>query len=208
MKNIYIIIGILFSINCSAQNKQIKIMDQDFIFKNLHIDSLSRDVIEVYRDGKKILTHTAFAEDGDCSSISYEIGSYKISGNQILFYTYWTAADRQGLLIYPSGVRKQIYNVMEDGKIKLSEAKIYMEEIIDWDNRSDLAFLHKAVLNDNEKELFAGYKKTIETMYKATFVTGVEKQLLISEVKKNLKKKISSETKDWKNYYGTNVNML
>ena len=91
----------------------------------------SSKFLTIYRDKKKILTHTIFKTDGDCSSINIELGNYKINGNQIIFYTYWAAADRQNIALFPFGFRKQIFVTDEKGKLTKLDAKIFIENYVD-----------------------------------------------------------------------------
>jgi hypothetical protein len=76
MKTKLIIISILFNLNCLAQTKMVEINRHIVEFKQLHIDSLSEDIVAIYRNNQKLLTHTIRREDGDCSSEQLELGTY------------------------------------------------------------------------------------------------------------------------------------
>lgn len=189
----------LISAFAFGQNKTIKINHQNFEFKTLKSDDSLLKTVEISRNNNKILTHTLYQEDGDCSSIQIELGNYEVKNSEIIFYTYWAAADLQGLLSYPFGFRKQIYSLNNSGKLKLTKAEIYIEDNV---NEKGISYLKSTPKTKAEKELFTKYINAIEQKYKANFVNGKEKIALQKEVKKALEKEVQIATKDWKMTYG------
>lgn len=190
----------LISAFAFGQNKTIKINHQNFEFKTLKSDDSLLKTVEISRDKNKILTHTLHQKEGDCSGIQIELGNYEVKNSEIIFYTYWAAADLQGLLSYPFGFRKQIYSINNSGKLKLTKAEIYSEDNV---NQIEIPDLKSAPKTKTEKELFTKYINAIEQKYKANFVHGKEKIALQKEVKKALEKEIQTATKDWKMTYGS-----
>ena|SRR6218665_1450324 len=196
---------ILFT-KTSGQNKnKNKIINQrNFEFRHIKTDNTSLQKVEIFRDKKKILTHTLYNDDGDCSSIQIELGNYKIIKHQLIFYTYWIAADRQGLLVYPFGFRKQTYSLKNTAKIKLIESEIYIENYVNDTKLKGMLYLNSNPKTKKENNLLNNYIKAIESKYNGKFVLGEEKKKLQKEVKKALKNEISSNTKNWKEIYGQN----
>ncbi|MEG0482012.1 MAG: hypothetical protein RR569_02770 [Acinetobacter sp.] len=195
-----------------APSQPIKINQTYFEFKTIQSDDDSTKELLLYQNNEKILSHTLYSNTGDCSSTQIELGTYAIHHNQITFYTYWAAADRQGLLIYPFGVRKQTYIVNALGKLKQSSAVIYIEDNIsaaqaDDSHLQDLSFLYHPPENLKQRQALKNYVKTIESFYKARFVTGKEKQHLFNEVKAKLAQPIQFETEGWEEEFGSNAKM-
>lgn len=186
-----------------GQNKTIKINHQDFELKILKSEDSLLKTLEISRDNGKILTHTLYQEDGDCSSIQIEIGNYEVKNNQIIFYSYWAAADLQGLLSYPFGFRKQIYSVNNEGKLRLRNSEIYIEDKIGNIENDIVLPLKSNPKTKAEKELLAKYINAIEQKHNTKFVMGIEKAALEKEVRKSLEKEIQTATKDWKTTYGS-----
>ncbi len=178
-----------------------------------NIDSTDEDglkMLNLYRNDKKILTHTIFKREGDCSSINIELGNYKLSENKIVFYSYWAATDRQNIAMFPFGFRKQTYLIQDSRKIIKLEAEIFIEDNIErtvgkeiyygehdtWKHKG-LAFIYKMPQNNFEKKAKEDYIKSVEKMYNATFVFGNKKQVLEREVRKELKQEIDLYTNEW-----------
>jgi hypothetical protein len=167
-------------------------------------------ILTVYRDKQKLLTHTIYKNDGDCSSVSIELGNYKISGNEVIFYSYWASADRQGLILMPFGFRKQIFRLDDNNKLQIKENKIYIEDYIDktvgkenfYENQNTTRHIGRIYLNELPKtnyQLIArnDYIKSIEKIYKAKFVLENERELLEDEVRNVLKAEIALNTDSW-----------
>ncbi len=193
----------LISTFAFGQNRSVKINHENFEFINLKTDSTSLLTIDIFRKNKKILSHTLYNEDGDCSSIQVELGAYEIKGNQIIFYTYWVAADLQGYLLYPFGFRKKVFSVNNAGKLKLIKAEIYIEDAINDVALKEIPNLQKNPKTKTEKELLAKYINAVEQKYNAHFVNYKEKNTLQKEVRKKLEKEIQTVTKDWEKNYGS-----
>ena len=114
----------------------------------------------------------------------------------------------QGILTYPFGFRKQIYNVSTNGNLSLAKATIYIEEdYINNKKQEGLKFLNIKAKNRSEEQLLQNYKATVEKKYHSEFVDGKEKELLMKEVRQKLQQEILTETKDWKETYGSNAKM-
>lgn len=200
MKRKIFLLIFLISAFSFGQNKTMKLNHQDFEFKTLKSDDSLLKTVEIFRNKNKILTHTLYQEDGDCSSIQIELGNYEIKNSQIIFYTYWVVADLQGILSYPFGFRKQIYSPNNSGKLKLTKSEIYIEDNV---NQRGIFYLKSTPKTKAEKELLTQYINTIEQKHDANFVNGKEKIALQKEVKKALEKEIQTATKDWKTIYGS-----
>ena len=167
-------------------------------------------ILTVYRDKKKLLTHTIYKNDGDCSSVSIELGNYKVSGKEITFYSYWASADRQGLILMPFGFRKQIYRLDENNKLQIKENKIYIEDYVDktvgkekfYEEQNTIRHIGRIYLNELPKTNFQliarnDYINSIEKIYKAKFVLEKEREVLEDEVRSELKAEIALNTDGW-----------
>ena len=120
MKQINLIITIFLFINFGFSQTQKKVINGiEFKIVTISIDENEQtEFIELYRNNKKILTHTLSEFDGDCSSENIELGTYEIMDSNLIFYSYWASGDRMMKNIYPFGFRKQTYSINEKGFIK------------------------------------------------------------------------------------------
>lgn len=215
--NILIFLLILSPLNTFAQTQKVEINGVPFSFINIKLDTTygaEKETIELYRKGKKLLTHTLFKEEGDCSSTHIQLGSYKIIGNNIIFYSFWAAADKMPDSILPFGFRQQTYAVDSLGALKLIDAKIYIETSIATDNKNfleengwkhkGLQYLNKKTSSKFEQKLIADYVKNAEKEYNASFVFNLEKEALEKKVRNILKEEIKIHTQNWeaKEVYG------
>ncbi|WP_151801948.1 hypothetical protein [Acinetobacter guillouiae] len=198
-----------------AETQNIQINQNNFELKTVmnedEADFLRKD-IELYRNNQKLLTHTIYSTTGDCSILQIELGDYEVKDNKIIFYSYWASGDRQGLWTYPYGVRKQTYTVDAKGKVKLVSAVLYVEDILGDPLSTNpdeeyLQFLHTAPKTKQHQRALNEYIQTMQSDYKGRFVHGQERARLIQEVKSKLAKQIATETKGWKEQFGTNVRM-
>lgn len=201
---------LFLSISVFGQKEEIKINGILFSFKQISLDTLDsakHKVVELYRDSDKLLSHVIFKEEGDCSSFHIQVGSYKVVGNKIIFYTYWASTDRMPGAILPFGFRKQQYSVDSLGFLKLVESKIYIENYVaskhknyminnGWKHKG-LKYLNEPVKNKYEKRLLDDYTKNIENKFNAKFVFNKEKEDLEKEVRNNLKDEIEEYTGNW-----------
>ncbi|WP_228256303.1 hypothetical protein [Acinetobacter wuhouensis] len=207
MKIFKLVLILLMFGTVAAQAKTLSINQQRFEIKTTHGETdegFEQDNLELYRGDKKLLTHTQRLSTGDCSILTIEVGDYDIKGNQLIFYTYWAASDRQGLWAYPYGVRKQIYTVNDKGGVDLTSAVIYVE---DYNSEGDpqeidaekeyLQFLHTAPKNQQQRQALNHYMQSMQTRYKARFVSGKERTQLIQEVERRLAPQIKTETQSW-----------
>ena len=212
MKNnslIYIIF-LAFSITAFGQKEEIEINGVIFSFNLVKLDTLEsaeNKVVELYRGSKRLLTHTIFKEEGDCSSIHIQLGKYKVVGNKITFYSYWASTDRMPVSILPFGFRKQQYSVDSLGFLKLVESKIYMENFVTSKNKNyfenngwkhkGIKYLNKSPKNEYEQRLLKDYTQNIKNEYKAEFVFNEAKEELEKEVRNNLKEEIKIRVESW-----------
>ncbi len=193
-----------------GQNKEVEINGGKFLFKLVKLDTLEsadNEIVELYRNGKKLLTHTISEEIGDCSSIHIQLGSYNVEGNYIIFYSYWAATDRMPGSILPFGYRAQKYFVDSSGKLKLSNAKIYIENYVATENKNyleengwkhkGLKFLTEQPKNEYEEKLLEDYIQNIQKEYNADFVLNREKDELEKRVRNNLAEEIKMRTENW-----------
>ena len=190
---------VLMMFGTVAQAKSFKINQHNFEIKTI-LSETEQDSFELYRENQKLLTHIKHLWTGDGSISSIEIGDYDIKGNQLIFYTYWASGDTQGLWAYPYGVRKQIYTVNAKGGVDLTTAVIYVE---DYNSEGDpqeidaekeyLQFLHTAPKNQQQRQALNHYIQSMQTRYKARFVSGKERAQLIQEVEGRLAFQIKEE---------------
>lgn len=193
-----------------GQKNAVEINGLEFLFKQVKVDTLEsggNEIVELYRNGKKLLTHTMFEEFGDCSSIHLKLGKYEVKGNSIVFYSYWAATDRMPGTILPFGFREQIYSVDSIGKLRLTGAEIYIENFATSKNKSyleengwrhkGLKFLTEQPKNDYEKKLLEDYIQNIEKEYNTDFVLYRRKDELENRVRNNMLKEIKANTANW-----------
>ena len=209
MKRIYFLI-IIFIVNLGFAQTTIKVINGvPFKIVTVSIEGEEQlEYIALYRNDKKILTHTIAKFEGDCSSENIELGDYKIVGTQLIFYTYWASGDRMMKNIYPYGFRKQIYSVDANGIVSLESSKLYIESYIDaWNEHKGLKYLKNKPKTAEEIELLNDYISKAEKMYKGDFVLGKNKDRLEAEVRKNIGEVITENTKYWKEVYGGNCKL-
>lgn len=202
-KLFFIIICFCFFPTLFGQDKDIKINNHDFRFHQYRNDKDEEtdeeyEKVDIYRGTKKLLTHTLSAQWGDCNSISIELGDFEIKGDSLIFYSYW--ALHGDAPVSPYGVRKQIYQVKENGRLNLLGGKIYLEETRPgWakEDHEGVNYLEEPPKNEGEQKALDKYKKAIEEEYHASFVAANEKDSLFREVKTKLKTKIDKYTSNW-----------
>ena len=210
LKTLIISIFLMFSTFVFGQTKKVEINGIIFSFRQMKLDSLEsaeNKIVELYRNGKKLLTHTMFKEEGDCSSTHIQLGKYKVDNNKITFYTYWAATERMPGLILPFGFREQIYTVDSLGILKLSEAKIYIENTVSSENKNfleengwmhkGLKYLNKVTKSKYEKRLLDDYIKNVEKEYNSKFVLNYKRDELEKNVRSSLEKEIEKYTGNW-----------
>lgn len=201
--------------NVAVQAKTFTINQHHFEIKTTQSENeegFEQDNIELYRGAKKLLTHTQRLSTGDCSILTIELGDFEVKNDQLIFYTYWAVGDRQGLWTFPYGVRKQVYSVDPKGMVKLISAEIYVEDVMgdpftNHPQEDYLQFLNTPPKNTQQKKALNDYIQSMQSRYKARFVHGQARALLIKEVKAKLAKQIANETKGWKEDFGQNVRM-
>lgn len=193
-----------------GQTKEIEINGTLFSLKQVELDTLEsaeNKIVELYRNGEKLLTHTLFKEEGDCSSIHIQLGNYKVEDNKIIFYSYWAATDRMPSSILPFGFREQIYSIDSLGILTLTEAKIYIENYVTTENKKfleengwkhkGLKYLNEPAKNEYEKRLLEDYTKNVKNEYSAEFVLNEGKDVLEKKVRDRLKEEIKKYTENW-----------
>lgn len=204
---------IIFGLNVYGQHKELVVNTQKFhieIKKGNTSNVFDEETIHLYRGNQELLTHTVFKEEGDCSSISVELGTYKTTANSIIFYSYWTTADRMPTFVVPFGFRKQIYSVDKNGKLALVKSEIYMEDYLQKNAENEriyqqneeckhlgLPFLHEKPKTSFQQSALKNYIKNIEEKYHSRFVSGKEKKSLEAEVRQAMKTEIAENTSDW-----------
>ncbi len=207
-----LIILLLALVPLVGQAKTHRINHHNFSLETHKVKKYESDrteIIHLYRGKKKLLSHTLFKEDGDCSSVTIQLGDYSVENNNIIFYSYWASADRMPLFLR-FGFQKQVYSVADNGIVRLESSKIYIEDIIKnanpdffighgWTHKG-LAYLNKSPTTDEEKMWLDDYVKSVEEEYKAEFVFGEERKALEKEVRAKLKDKIAEHTDDWDIY--------
>ncbi len=206
LKTLIYFIILTTSISVFGQTKDFKINGVTFTFKEVNEES--NKFLELYRGDNRLLTHTIFKEEGDCSSIHIQLGKYKITGSKIIFYSYWGSTDRMPNLILPFGFRKQIYSVDSAGVLKLIDSQIYMENYVKTKNKEfleengwkhkGLKYLNNTTKNEFEQRILDDYIKNIENEYNANFVLNEKKEELEKKVRNILKKEIKEHTGYWK----------
>ena len=207
---IIILVSLTFSTLAFGKTQKIEINGKLFLFKQVKLDTLvsaEYEIVELYRDDKKLLTHIIFKEDGDCSSTHIQLGKYKVDGNKIIFYTYWASRDRMPNLILPFGFREQIYTVDISGILKLSYSKIYIENIVTTKNKNfleengwkhkGLKYLNEQAKSEYEKSLLNDYIINVQEEYNSVFVLDDKKDELERNVRSSLKQEIDKYTGEW-----------
>ena len=210
LETLIISILLMFSTFVFGQTKKVEINGIIFSFKQIKLDTLEsaeNEIVELYRNGKKLLTHTMFKEEGDCSSTHIQLGKYKVDKNKIIFYTYWAGTERMPSLVLPFGFREQIYTVDSLGILKLSEAKIYIENIVSSENKNfieengwkhkGLKYLNKVPKSKYEKILLDDYIKNVEKEYNSKFVLNDKRDELEKNVRSIMEKEIEKYTGNW-----------
>lgn len=180
----------LFAIICSllsfAQKGKIRINQQTFEFKKDSVENENgpkMSILKIYKGKNKVLEHILYKNEVDCNSTSLQVGNYKISGNEIIFYTYWLKMGDAPAS--PFGVYKQIFSMDSKGKMIPKRGKIYIEETNKgWNENKNADFLYKAPKSASEKLKFKKYIADLEKQYHADFVLGEQKSQLMKEVKK------------------------
>ncbi len=187
---------ICFLINhCFSQSVVHTINGHTFEFiTNLpdNIDDRMHDhnyVVSLKRNGKELLEHAMYQHFSDCSGLSVELGTYKVDGNFISFYSYWASANRQNHHYYGFGFRKQVYEVKANGKVEMANANIYLEDIV------------FNAFDEHASEYLLNHFADVEEEYNADFVLGRRKARLEKEVRKVLAKEIKKYTGGWDKEY-------
>ena len=176
-------------------------------FKTVTDNALSSEAVEVYRDSQKIHSHTLYLFDGDCSSEFIELGTYELTENTVIFYSYWASADRMRSPLLIFGARKQVYEITSEGELKIKKAEIYLEDYMSaWEIDKELSFLLTPKRSTEQETQLKAYIKIIERDYQAVFVLK-NKDALLHEVRGKLKDKISEATRNWDEFYHENVKM-
>ena len=133
----------------------------------------------LFRNGKKILTHIIRQNFVDCNSQTIELGDYEFCDSSITFYSYW--AWQGGCCSGLFGARIQEFKVLNNGQLKLSNSKIYLQK-----QKNNIENMS---LTDRQK-----YISKIEKEYYANFVIGDQADKLIQIVKSKLANQIQIET--------------
>ena len=210
IKQINLLITISLFVNfCFSQTEKKVINGIEFKIVTVSIDENEQtEFIELYRNNKKILTHTLSEFDGDCSSENIELGTYEIKDSNFIFYSYWASGDRMMNNIYPFGFRKQTYSINENGLIRLESSKLYVESYVDeWNEHKGMKYLKIKPKNGSETDLLNDYISKAEKMYSGNFVFEDNKDALENEVRKKIGETIIENTKYWKEVYGENCRM-
>ncbi|QXP61646.1 hypothetical protein [Olleya sp. HaHaR_3_96] len=210
MKQTTLIITTFLCLNfCLSQTQKKVINGIEFEIITTSVDEDQQtDFIELYRNDKKLLQHTLYDSDGDCSSENIELGTHKITDNTLIFYSYWASADRMMKNIYPYGFRKQIYYVTPKGTVSLESSQLYIEAYVDeWHVHQGMQYLNNKPKTNEEKESLKDYILKAEQMYDGHFVFGENKSVLENEVRQELAEAITENTKYWKAVYGENCKM-
>ena len=194
---------------CFSQTQKEVINGIEFKIVTVSVDEDQQtDFIELYRNDKKLLQHTLYESDGDCSSENIELGAYKIIDNRLIFYSYWASADRMMKNIYPYGFRKQIYYVTPKGSVSLENSQLYIEAYVDeWNVHQGMQYLNNKPKTNEEKAYLKDYILKAEQMYDGHFVFGENKSVLENEIRQALAIAITENTKYWKAVYGDNCKM-
>lgn len=175
----------------------------DFVSKFDSINAIR--TIELFNAQKKIHTHVLFREEGDCSSVFLEIGSYEIKENTLIFYTYWCGADRMSNTLVPFGAKIKEFKISKKGELLSIKAEVYKEDFVNDKKNKGVEYLNSKPKNQNEIELLKNYITLIETQEEAHFVAGNQKFILLNKVKDKLRDSINSNTKNWKEVFGNNI---
>lgn len=186
---------ILFSASIFSNAQTFVIAGQQFEMRSIKAQEQNEaDKIILYRNGKEILSHITHLEEGDCSSIVLQLGTFTHTDSTIIFYSYWGSSDRMSSILDFGGL-KQTYKVKPDGNLALAFSAIYKEEYVNEKLNGAIALLEKKKLSLHEKSLVQAYKESIEQKYHAQFVDNAG--WLLKDVRKVLAKQIAEYTNGW-----------
>ena len=204
MKQIILILTLAFSINSYSQIDTVTINGYDFIFthvKSSDTDDIENASVNLFRYGKNgeikyLLNHTLDLTEGDCNSMSVEMGDYLIEDSAIVFYSFWC---RQGdAPVSPWGARIQKYSVQKNGNVILASSRLYIETSRkDWYENKGIKYLFEVAKIKKEKIALKEYIETVEKEYNAKFVFGKDADKLLQDVKEKFSKRIELLLKDW-----------
>jgi len=149
---------------------------------------------------KKLLSHTLDERSGDHNSIAIELGSYKVEGNKVIFYSYWAKAGDAPAS--PYGARKQVYRVENaTAKVRFYEASLSIDtgpmSMESEKTQGGSAYLTTVIRTEQERGWFRDYIRLVEQNYGGDFVYGEDAFELKQEVRASMKDRIAEATKDW-----------
>ncbi len=150
--------------------------------KGLIDSSQKESQFVVLKNNKIVFTNTLRLWDGDCNSITLELGDFAVTDSSIIFYSYY--AWMGGCCGLPYGARLQTYKLDDQGNLFLDNSNIYLER-------------YKEKLSTMDKERRKKWVLETESSYNARFVFGATANKLMDSVKSRLAKQISKETEDW-----------
>jgi hypothetical protein len=153
------------------------------------------EVMRLYKGEDKnesslLLTFILKDRTGPCSARELQKGTYEINGTMITLYSSW----KRGGKAYeaPSGVRVQIYKVLDNSNLEKLSSRLYIETTRQgYDEESGMKYLFKEPMTAEEKESLREYIDEVEEEYHGVFVREEEAK----ELKKEVRKAFRRETK-------------
>lgn len=196
MKIVFMLIFIFSSLFATSSVEDITIGKFDFLIikKSYDIYDSKGELMQLYREERNknllfSLRLTLKDATGDCASKGLQEGAYVVDEKGITLYNYW---HRRGkAYLEPYGARIQRYEVQTDGVLKQVYSAVYIESARKKHALDEgMKYLFETPKNNEEKKRLDSYINEIERVYKAKFVYGEEKDKLLEDVKKALKKKM------------------
>jgi len=183
----------------TAELEHVTIGNQDFsiVTESYDIYDSKGEVMKFYKEERSndlsfVLSLIIRDRTGTCSDQSIQDGSYEINGTKITLYSFW---DRKGKAYdSPYGARIQRYEMLPDHTVVLKSSKLYIEtDRKSYDTENGMKYLFSKPKDDNEKEAFQDYVKSVEKEYKGVFVYDNEAKNLIEEVHKSFRRKMKTK---------------
>ena len=140
------------------------------------------------KKGVPLLSFVMENKSGSCADKSVQNGAYKIEGNTIIFYSHWERYGRE--YDAPIGDRIQVYRVDDNGTLQRKSSKVYIETSKRGKEMDEgMKYLYTEMKTDAEKQELAKYIASVERIFEAKFVRGVEAKVLAEQVSKALTQK-------------------
>lgn len=213
-KALFLFLFVLYlPVSMQAQTMHRQISDLDFVFKSETLNDCP-DVeckqLNIYRNGKIVLSMPLLRKTVNSNGESYEIGNYKVDNEHIYLYTMWVYWSKSNDWPYKYGFKKLVYKVISNEDIDLISSEIIVEDAFrqlatnnTYFNESEpyvhqgVNYVFKKPKTAYENAALEDYIKMIEKEYNSKFITGKNQWRLEREVRLAVKKTHHEKTKEW-----------